>query len=221
MVHLVCSAGFLALVCTYLVLLMKSASSKSISLLTTKNAKSEGGKFTLKQVPGDGGCLFHSIASVLRFEHTGYSSPFNPMTQDYSISLRRIAINTLSESDFELEVEGDERMSAKRLLEVVAGHYNTTIKSYCDRMRERSAWGGGPEIVALSNLFSRPIHIYELTNTEGIFRRFLLSLQARFGSPAFDISPPMRILCVDGRFPNLSPGSQNKVGNHFMALFKE
>lgn len=31
-------------------------------------------------------------------------------------------------------------------------------------MRQASVWGGGPEIVALSNALCRPIHVYELAS---------------------------------------------------------
>lgn len=31
-------------------------------------------------------------------------------------------------------------------------------------MRQSSVWGGGPEIVALSNALCRPIHVYELAS---------------------------------------------------------
>lgn len=40
-------------------------------------------------------------------------------------------------------------------------------------MRQSSVWGGGPEIVALSNALSRPIHVYELASN-GV-RRVMLS----------------------------------------------
>ena len=86
-------------------------------------------------------------------------------------------------------------------------------------MRLNHTWGGGPEIVALSNRLRRPIHVYEL-DTGGIFKKcFQFKVCAKFGTPYFDSKPAINILCADGRFPNLLPGCQKAIGDHFLALF--
>jgi hypothetical protein len=97
--------------------------------------------------------------------------------------------------------------------------YNQTFQEYVDNMRTNaSAWGGGPEIIAISNFLQCPIHIYELCAAEGS-REFKLQPKALFGSPFFDQRSPMYILSADGRFPNLFPGTQKPDGDHFLALY--
>ena len=100
-------------------------------------------------------------------------------------------------------------------------------------MRQDSYWGGGPEIVALSNVLQRPIHVYELataTSTKkeskkGIFERppkqFVLRRMACFGSPKFDRNSPLHILSADSRFPDVAPGKHMVPGNHFLAIFPQ
>jgi hypothetical protein len=83
-------------------------------------------------------------------------------------------------------------------------------------MRQPCVWGGGPEIVALVNLFRRPIHVYELRSAS---RRFCLRRMACFGSPRFNSQKALHILSADSRFPNIKPGRQLPNGNHFLALF--
>jgi hypothetical protein len=90
-------------------------------------------------------------------------------------------------------------------------------------MKDGETWGGGPEIVALSNYLCMPVHVYELVS-EGwrwlpLCSSFRLRPCALFGSPAFDKQPPLCILCCDGRYPHIFPGQQRQVGDHFLALF--
>ena len=54
-----------------------------------------------------------------------------------------------------------EYMKASQLLEMAAEQAACAKDEYCAKLRDPRAWGGGPEIVALSNALSRPIHIYE------------------------------------------------------------
>ena len=67
-------------------------------------------------------------------------------------------------------MEGGENTTTNGLLATVAEHYNISSIKYCSNMRLRHTWGGGPEIVALSNALKRPIHVYEL-GTSGYFTK--------------------------------------------------
>ena len=178
-------------------------------------------RFAVRQVPGDGGCLFHAIAAVLRYEQVGSHHDFDAAMKNMSRCLRQLSVDTLMRDGLVLVMEGEEKTTTGDLLETVAEHYNITVASYCSNMRLYHTWGGGPEIVALSNALQRPIHVYELC-TDGYFSKsFALKVCARFGTPHFDEKPAIHILCADGRFPNLTPGRQKRVGDHFLALFDE
>lgn len=146
-------------------------------------------------------------------------------------------------ADTTLHLGGCETITTSELVSMAAQQYNTTAASYCEGMRLPAEWGGGPEIVALANLLRLPIHVYELRSRRAWPRRFELAACAQFGSPLFDekAKEPIYILCVDGRyirptaagyncflknyifhcnrFPDITPGQENSVGDHFMPLF--
>mmetsp|Transcript_10948 Transcript_10948/g.16311 ORF Transcript_10948/g.16311 Transcript_10948/m.16311 type:complete len:305 (-) Transcript_10948:70-984(-) len=176
-------------------------------------------RMMVRQVPGDGNCLFHSISACLEYANTfNHTSLRLQNIFPKSLALRKIAVDYLME-DFErlLYLEGGETVSTKELLDVVSAQYNLTVIEYCTQMKEPSVWGGGPEIVALSNFYKRPIHVYELAQKG---KKFCFRRMACFGSPAFEhISAPIHILSADARFPNLKPGEQLQNGNHFLCLF--
>lgn len=82
-----------------------------------------------------------------------------------------------------------------------------TSTDYCEQMSNPRTWGGGPEIVALSNHFRCPIHVYQLSTTgKGggvLFSKpptFSFELCAKFGSPQFDNKTTIYLLCADGRY---------------------
>ncbi|CAN0017008.1 unnamed protein product [Ascophyllum nodosum] len=196
----------------------------------------------VRQVPGDGNCLFHAISVCLDHACNGThpSLDLNELMPK-SASLRKartgpqVAVDYLVDNlKGSLYLEKEESVPVYELLSVVAAQYNMTAEHYCEAsdamdwaalgnrgspgavMRQSSVWGGGPEIVALSNALCRPIHVYELaSNGVGFcFRRM-----ACFGSPNFDDRQAIHILSADSRFPNLKPGKQLTNGNHFLALF--
>lgn len=174
----------------------------------------------VRQVPGDGNCLFHSIIACLEYAcNTTHPSLNLNELMPKSAALRQMAVDYLVEDpDRVLYLEDGESVPVGELLAVVASQYNMTVENYCSHMRLPAVWGGGPEIVALSNCLQRPIHVYEL-GCAG--RRFCLRRMACFGSPDFDGLQPLHILSADARFPNLKPGKQLLNGNHFLALFPE
>lgn len=122
----------------------------------------------VRQVPGDGNCLFHSIAACL---HDAVNGTHVPMSDPGSIvqlrhrsaELRKAAVEMLQRSPRRrLFLQGDEYLEARELLQAAAAQFDLSGDEYCDLMRKESYWGGGPEIVALCNHLQRPIHIYEL-----------------------------------------------------------
>ena len=157
--------------------------------------------FRVRQVPGDGGCLFHAISAWLSFLQTNSHLEFDQSMHEFSLRLRKLAVNILQRNQ-SLVLEHGEAIDTCTLLDMVADHYNMTSTEYCEQMFDPSTWGGGPEIVALSNHFRCPIHVYQLTTVRSFFfgpKSFGLELCAKFGSPDFDEKLPICLLCADGR----------------------
>lgn len=119
----------------------------------------------IRQVPGDGNCLFHSIAVVLSKVENGtdlvMDSPrgIHELRQS-SMNLRNRAVDALQSAPRRrLFLQGDEYLEARELLMAAASQFDLEGNEYCDLMRRESYWGGGPEIVALCNCLQRPIHM--------------------------------------------------------------
>jgi OTU-like cysteine protease len=208
------------------------------TVLTETNADCQ-----IRQVPGDGNCLFHSISLCLNHavngtHHDLSNAPAEPVPRSHSDSyhirtlpprlrmddlyvqsrrLREQAVACLR-AERRLFLQGREWMSAQELVDAAAQQYDLTSSEYCAAMVEDSVWGGGPEIVALCNLLQRPIHVYELATAERE-KRFVLRRMACFGSPRFDHRTALHILSADSRFPDVRPGQQLAAGNHFLAVF--
>eukprot|EP00565_Helicotheca_tamesis_P003256 CAMPEP_0185727904 /NCGR_PEP_ID=MMETSP1171-20130828/3448_1 /TAXON_ID=374046 /ORGANISM="Helicotheca tamensis, Strain CCMP826" /LENGTH=328 /DNA_ID=CAMNT_0028396549 /DNA_START=228 /DNA_END=1212 /DNA_ORIENTATION=- len=198
---------------------------------------------SVRQVPGDGNCLFHSISAGLCLALNGTHVCMRDITSLRSNSawLRQSAVDCLSRNPRRLLfLQGNEYLRAKDLVDAAAAQYDMTGEKYCDLMRKDSYWGGGPEIVALCNVLKRPIHVYELTavseeairsddnpkmsssegqSTARTATQFRLRRMACFGSPKFDRKEPLHILSADSRFPDVAPGRQMTSGNHFLAMF--
>jgi len=121
----------------------------------------------IRQVPGDGNCLFHSISVAWAHATNGtHLEMKSPDTMEWlyrtSANLRQLAVDCLEERRKLLFLQGHEHLKATDLVEAAAAQYGITGTEYCDLMRQESYWGGGPEIVALCNVLQRPIHVYEL-----------------------------------------------------------
>jgi len=102
-------------------------------------------------VPGDGACMFNSIAlSILYYKKR--KSVFDEHTKKLSDKLRKIAVAKLSQ----YIKENDEHM-----ISVLAGEMNSNAESpsglkkaaerYVDKMKKKCEWGGQIEIHALSD----------------------------------------------------------------------
>ena len=206
---------------------------------------------TIRQVPGDGNCLFHSIsvacAHATNGTHLEMRSPESmEWLYRHSAKLRQLAVDCLEEERKVLFLQGHEYLEATDLVEAAASQYGISGSEYCDLMRQESYWGGGPEIVALCNALQRPIHVYELhvpedesdnclmkrgkkyqrrmgfgCSSNDVSSSFVLRRMACFGSPKFDRAQALHILSADSRFPDVKPGEQLESGNHFLAIFPE
>ena len=202
-----------------------------VYLSGTFACKETGEQYLIRQVPGDGGCLFHALTVTLIFEKTHKHLPFDKKTRNMSDKLRKLCVLLLKRKDVSLFIENGECTTSSELLRIVSDHYNMTETEYCEQMMLPTSWGGGPEIVALSNHLERPIHVFELCRRKcedthedfemcpkNASRLYELKICGKFGSPEFDDEKPLKILCADGRFPNLLDIDDNKPGDHFFAL---
>lgn len=121
----------------------------------------------IRQVPGDGNCLFHSISLCLY--HAVNGTHLNMQSQQaldhlyqQSKYLRAQAVSCLRSRNRRLVLQGRECVKAHDIVQAAAQQYGISPEAYCEEMEEECVWGGGPEIVALCNLLQRPIHVYEL-----------------------------------------------------------
>jgi len=111
-----------------------------------------------------------------------------------------------------------------------AAQVDLTPEEYLESMALDGTWGGGPEIVALANHLSRPIHVYELA---AIDKACPLSVgtgkgaaswgvrrMCAFGSPKFDNCREgvIHILSANSKFPDLKVVKDPGQGNHFLCL---
>lgn len=112
-----------------------------------------------------------------------------------------MSVDVLERPGAPLCLGDDETCTTTEMLDMIASQYNTTAARYCEMMRLPEVWGGGPEIVALSNQLRLPVHVYELHTSPVLPRCFQLKESARFGSQMYDgnITKPVCILCADGR----------------------
>jgi len=131
----------------------------------------------IRQVPGDGDCLFHSLAIALSFTDNNHLMRLDTPQglhelKQSSRKLRRLAVECLSSCTNKkrrskkryqrLFIQGSDSMKTSELLSTASSQYGITPEEYCELMMQDSYWGGGPEIVALCTVLRRPIHVYEL-----------------------------------------------------------
>lgn len=125
----------------------------------------------IRQVPGDGNCLFHSISLCLchavngtqwylssshggggggGIPHGGAATKKErqpPTLEDlyaHSRKLRAAAVACLRDSRRKLILQGPETLRSTELVQAAAQQYGMTAEDYCEAMREDSVWGGGP-----------------------------------------------------------------------------
>ncbi|WFD04067.1 ubiquitinyl hydrolase 1 [Malassezia obtusa] len=107
------------------------------------------------EIPADGHCLYAAIADQLNVRY--------PAPEVYDYRMLRMAaarymrahsadfmpfISDLDESHAGVSGSGPNSSEAK-------------FHQYCDKMETTSAWGGQPEILALSKVFHTPIHVVQ------------------------------------------------------------
>lgn len=111
----------------------------------------EIGRFQIRQVPGDGNCLFHSLALCLHYAEEKSQFPLIA-TESFrelfrrSRRLRSLAVEWLQNNEDGIDrllfLQGDEYLSCSELLEAASSQYKISTDEYCKLMQENCTWGG-------------------------------------------------------------------------------
>lgn len=132
---------------------------RSLSVPAFRGSSAE--KLFIEQVPGDGSCLFHAIARGLH--KLSETTPCD----DTAIMLRAAAADVLEQHNGVLFAGSQHECQTWKcadIIEMMEKEYCLKRGTYCQCIRDPNVWGGGPEILALSNYLSIPISVYDLKN---------------------------------------------------------
>ena len=179
----------------------------------------------VRQMPGDGSCLFYAVAAGLLQSEAGSQSTVvlnSPATwpdiRKRADELRQIAVDTLEngcDGNFLTISEGDKVLSSD-LVQTAASSFGMTAKEYCQSMRRSTCWGGGVELVALSNALGRNICMYEPCGLES--GKIGLSKMFCFG-PSSCSGETLNVLITGDRFPSHQEGRRVRgARNHFLSV---
>jgi len=124
--------------------------------------------FTMRNVPGDGDCMFLAVA-LAAATSTGLGMS-NKILNNLSRETREIVAQVLSAPSGKLFIGPDINniVDASQLLQSAVSQEPTinTTEDYLIALRKEGRdgglYGGGPELAVLSNVLRRPISIYEV-----------------------------------------------------------
>jgi hypothetical protein len=191
----------------------------------------------IRQVPGNGSCLFHAIAAGILYNDSSSTKqnkkqhPTMSEILQLSSQLRTQAVDVLANGikhNKELVMQKEETICAAELVSLASQQYEITPDEYLNRMRDEKVWGGGPEIVALANRLGRHIVLLETLHCDSTMSSELsnslddsicLKVSARFGSSQLEhdeLKSPIYILSSNQRFPECRREARD---NHFLAVF--
>ena len=183
----------------------------------------------VRQMPGGGSCLFYAVAAGLLESEADKQSTHSSsdcMTwaniRQKAAELRQTAVDALEGGPDTalLNISGIDRVHSSILLEAAASSFGMSPKEYCRSMRRPSCWGGGVELVALSNALEQQICMYEPMQLDdgNLALRKIIS----FGPSGQFAKQPLHVLIANDDFParyrqhgRLEGGG----GNHFLAVF--
>ena len=124
-------------------------------------------KFSMKNVPGEGDCVFLAVA-LASWTSVGYGAN-DVLLRAVARETRQVVAQVLT-SPGNLVIEGKRMVSTKALLESAARGERKTPAEYIALLRkegiEGGLYGGGPELTVLANVLRRPISVYELVTEQ-------------------------------------------------------
>lgn len=200
---------------------------------TTKTCSNDASFAKVRQVPGNGSCLFYALAASLlhsdakKKSQTNVDATINTSNDNVPASwsdirqlaskLRRLAVDTLEDGNASLIMKDNETIFTSDLVNAIGASFGMTARQYCRNMRRSSCWGGGPEMVALSNALGRRIYLYQGCDRSAMNHEFQYP-----GEHELDQRTALHRYCYFGS-PDFTEESVHilESRNHFMAVLPE
>jgi hypothetical protein len=115
--------------------------------------------FTMRNVPGEGDCIFQAVALATSTSlGMGGNNAFLRVVKDEA---REVVAQILS-AEGTLHIEGKRIVRTFDLLRSAAKKEQLDNEQYLQMLRNGTLHGGGTELTVLSNVLRRPISVYEL-----------------------------------------------------------
>lgn len=178
----------------------------------------------LKQVTGDGSCLFYAIASSLLYLETNESQLEWEVIEERAKELRCLAVHTLQNPNLLLTISKEDQIKSLDLTSAVAASFGMSCEQYLANMKRSRCWGGGPEIIALSNALKCSICLYHIcdwktsstamattTKKANMNQNIFLKEIFRYGEEKHDFQQKLHIL--------ISKKDSHIGCEHFLAVF--
>jgi hypothetical protein len=123
-------------------------------------------KFTMRNVPGEGDCMFLAVA-LATLASMGLGGN-DVLLKAISRETRQVVASVL-QSQGNLVIQGKRIVKTDSLLQSAARRESLSSEEYLQLLVkegvEGGLYGGGPELTVLSNILRRPISVYEMDQT--------------------------------------------------------
>ena len=196
----------------------QSSSNATTVIATTTTTTASTGitrQFTMRNVPGDGDCMFQATALAAA---TSLGLGANMVLLRTIAKETRQVVASILESKGNLYIEQSRFVPARQLLSSAAKQEGITPEEYLILLRKEGSegglYGGGPELAVLSNVLRRPISVYELedhSSTSPVENSAMDSSSCSivckgvFGAPIF--RDPCQSIPDSAILSNLQPGA--------------
>lgn len=140
--------------------LKSSTNNESKTNQDEKKSTDQTLEFTMRNVPGDGDCMFLAVA-LATSTSMGLGAN-NALLNAVADETRGVVAQILATPKGHLHVDGKRIVKVRTLLMSAAASENVTMEKYIELLKNGTLQGGGPELTVLSNVLRRPISIYEL-----------------------------------------------------------
>lgn len=127
---------------------------------TTNTNNKQTLEFTMRNVPGEGDCMFLAVALGTAIS-MGLGGDYDQL-RFIAAQSRYITAQVLGAPDGKLNIEGDRNVLATALLASAAKGEGVSPEEYLEQVKNGTLQGGGPELTVLSNVLRRPISVFEL-----------------------------------------------------------
>ena len=194
--------------------LLSSHNATTTAAATTATTRKGNRQFTMRNVPGEGDCMFQATALAAA---TSFGLGANMVLLRTIAKDTRQVVASILESEGNLYIEQSRFVPARQLLKSAARQEGITPEEYLTLLRKEGSegglYGGGPELAVLSNVLRRPISVYELDDdnspeavevnaTDSCCR---IICKGIFGAPIF--RDPCRSILDSAVLSNLQPGA--------------